>query len=564
MLAATRWSSPSTPRRPGVHASRLRRQLHRRRDLSHRRQPGRQCQLHRGTPGPADLTVSKGAQTITFTRPPSAAVGGALHPDGHRRRLGQPGDLHHRRRRRLGCTSRAPPSPTPAGNCVIDANQAGNANYNAAPQVQQTIDRRQGRPDHHLHLDPASPAVGWHLHVSATGGGSGNPVTFSIDVVDDRQRAPSGATLNFTAAGPASSTPTRPATPTTTPPPRSSSPSSSARRPGHHLQLDRRPARVGRSHLHPAATGGASGNPVTFSIDPSAGAAPSSGATVTFTGAGTCVIDANQAGNTNYIAAPQVQQSITVVKAPRPSPSRRHRPAHVVGGPTRSRPPVGLGNPVIFTIDTSTAACAPSPARPSPSPRAGTCVIDANQAGNTNYNAAPQVQQSFIIAGTQAITFTSTPPAPRASVEPTRRGDRGASGNPVIFSIDSCGRRTGTISGGTINFTAGGSGDRRQPGRKHHLLRRRRRSRSRSRSSASIASQVVTFTSTPPGTSDGLGRQLHGDGRAVALVGQAGAVLGRFVPDGTSGACSISGATVSFTGGGELRDRRQPGRQRQL
>src|SRR5260370_4376236 len=42
---------------------------------------------------------------------------------------------------------------------------------------------------------------------------------------------------------------------------------------------------------------------------------------------------------------------------------------------------------------------------------AGTCVIDANQAGNGNYNAAPQAQQSFAVAkGDQTITFTSTAP----------------------------------------------------------------------------------------------------------------------------------------------------------
>src|SRR5262249_9811725 len=52
------------------------------------------------------------------------------------------------------------------------------------------------------------------------------------------------------------------------------------------------------------ATGGGSGNPVTFTID----GAPSSvcsiaGSTVSFTGVGTCTIDANQAGDANYNAA---------------------------------------------------------------------------------------------------------------------------------------------------------------------------------------------------------------------------------------------------------------------
>ena len=62
-----------------------------------------------------------------------------------------------------------------------------------------------------------------------------------------------------------------------------------------------------------SAMGGASGNPVTFSS-----AAPTVctivGSTVSFVGTGSCVIDANQAGNTNYDAASQVSQSFAVGK----------------------------------------------------------------------------------------------------------------------------------------------------------------------------------------------------------------------------------------------------------
>jgi hypothetical protein len=62
------------------------------------------------------------------------------------------------------------------------------------------------------------------------------------------------------------------------------------------------------------ASGGRSGNPVIFSIDPGSGPVCSiSGSTVTFSNAGSCVIDANQAGNANYQAAPQVQQTVTVI-----------------------------------------------------------------------------------------------------------------------------------------------------------------------------------------------------------------------------------------------------------
>jgi CSLREA domain-containing protein len=63
-----------------------------------------------------------------------------------------------------------------------------------------------------------------------------------------------------------------------------------------------------------SATGGGSGNAVTFSIDSTstAGIASLSGSTLTITGIGTVIIDANQAAGGNYAAATQVQQSITV------------------------------------------------------------------------------------------------------------------------------------------------------------------------------------------------------------------------------------------------------------
>ena len=69
------------------------------------------------------------------------------------------------------------------------------------------------------------------------------------------------------------------------------------------------------------ATGGGSGNPVVFTVDTSSGAgvcnvSGTNGATVTYTAAGSCVIDANQAGNADYTAAPQVTATITVDQAP--------------------------------------------------------------------------------------------------------------------------------------------------------------------------------------------------------------------------------------------------------
>jgi hypothetical protein len=61
------------------------------------------------------------------------------------------------------------------------------------------------------------------------------------------------------------------------------------------------------------ATGGGSGNPVTYSVSSGPGTiACTPGCALTITGLGTVTVDANQAGNANYLAAPQVVASVVV------------------------------------------------------------------------------------------------------------------------------------------------------------------------------------------------------------------------------------------------------------
>jgi hypothetical protein len=147
------------------------------------------------------------------------------------------------------------------------------------------------------------------------------------------------------------------------------------------------------------AAGGGSGNPVTFTIDPaSTSACTVSGATVTFNQAGTCVIDANQAGNAHYQAAPQRQQDIAVTMTQTISFTST-APADSAPGDTYDVTATGgaSGNPVTFTIDpASTSVCSISGATVTIK-QAGICVIDANQLGNTQYQQAPQVQQDVTV-----------------------------------------------------------------------------------------------------------------------------------------------------------------------
>ena len=112
------------------------------------------------------------------------------------------------------------------------------------------------------------------------------------------------------------------------------------------------------------------------------------------------MIDANQAGDANYLAAPQVQQSFAIGQGAQAITFTSTAPAATVGGASYAPAATGggSGNPVTFSVDaTSTAGCSIAGGVVSFAPPTGTCVIDADQAGNTNYLAAPTAQQSFAV-----------------------------------------------------------------------------------------------------------------------------------------------------------------------
>ena len=171
-----------------------------------------------------------------------------------------------------------------------------------------------------------------------------------------------------------------------------------------------------------SATGGGSGNPVVFSVDSTSGSGVCSvsganGATVNYLAAGSCVIDANQAGGTGYAAAPQVQQTVTVsatgsqaITFPNPGPG-------IVGqSATLSATGGASGNPVVFSVDSTSGSgvCSVSGTNGATVNylAAGSCVIDADQAAGNGYDAAPQVQQTITVSAAAPATqlaFTKQP-----------------------------------------------------------------------------------------------------------------------------------------------------------
>ncbi len=340
--------------------------------------------------------------------------------------------------------ARAPALSTPT--------RPANTNYNAAPQVQQSVTVAKAQPDHHLHLDGSGLGNGrrGHLHRRRHRRRVGQRGHLQLGL--HRARAPrvaptarcspsSGAGTCVVDANQAGYSNYNAA-----PQVQQSSPCQG--QPDDHLHLDG-PVRHGRrGHLHrrppPAA--------VRATLSPSARARPASAPRVAPTArcspssaSGTCIVNANQAGNTNYNAAPRSSRALPWTRATRRSPSpRRPRAGHGRRGhlhPDRHRRRVGQrGHLHRRRCQLEHLLLMHQRWRCSPSTPSGTCTVDANQAGYTNYNAATQVQQSVTVAkGSQTITFTSTAPvtATVGGATYTAAATGGGSGNAVTFSSGS-------------------------------------------------------------------------------------------------------------------------------
>ncbi len=195
-------------------------------------------------------------------------------------------------------------------------------------------------------------------------------------------------------------------------------------------------ATYGDAPLTLTATGGNSGNPVTFtstttSVCTTGG---TNGAMLTIVGAGTCNVTANQAGNSDYNPATPVNGSLLISKANQTI--NFTLPTSVTYSPNGTVPlsynstsglTVTLANltPDVCTISGTTLTL----------PSAGTCTVMANQAGNINYNAAPSVSRTLTInLANQVISFTLPTSATYGNASLTLTAAGGGSGNPVTFT----------------------------------------------------------------------------------------------------------------------------------
>ncbi|WP_313406742.1 Ig-like domain-containing protein [Aeromicrobium sp.] len=230
-------------------------------------------------------------------------------------------------------------------------------------------------------------------------------------------------------------------------------------------------AHPGQTHTV-AATGGASGNPVTFSST-TTDHCTIDGTTVTFGKPGTCTIAANQARGTGYSAAPTATQDITVSAIPSAvslsldveSISEDQHATATADVSVTAGSLAAAGGAVQFAVDGTDVG---SPVDIDADGRAtspelggaiGTLEVTATYvpADATNYAGSTASATLTVTAkASQEITFTSTAPTdPHPGDTYTVTATGGTSGNPVTFSSateDEC-----TVQGSTVTFRRAGT-----------------------------------------------------------------------------------------------------------
>ena len=341
---------------------------------------------------------------------------------------------------------------TAAGTCVVDADQAGDAEYAPAHQMQQSIPvSKRAQRIEFISTAPTSGASDGETYVTSVAASSGLPVSLASATPSVCTLA--GSTVSFIAAGICTLTANQ----------AGNAEFASAAEVQQSFAVGKRVQDIAFISSAPmsAAIGGAaylvsastsSGLPVSL-----ASATPSvctlAGSTVSFVGAGTCTLTASQAGNADFASAPEVQQSFAVARRSQriAFDSRAPEAATVAGTPYAVSAAATSALPITFTSATpSVCVVAGSTVG---FIAAGTCTIDVDQLGDSEYAPATQAQQSFAVGAVLLPAYVpasvpillAPPPAPPPPV-----GSFTVVGAPVVNA------RTGAI-GFTVSVPSAGN-----------------------------------------------------------------------------------------------------------
>jgi hypothetical protein len=170
-------------------------------------------------------------------------------------------------------------------------------------------------------------------------------------------------------------------------------------------------------------------------------------------GTGTCVVYYDQAGDTNFSAATRVTENTPATKIGQTitfgalADKTMGDPPFAVSATASSGLAVSFGSqtPTICTVAGNTVTLIAT----------GTCTIRASQAGDSNYNTAPTVDQSFTVnSAGQSISVTTA--APGTAVYAATFPVAATASSGLTVAITTTGVCTGSGSGSaTITMNSG-------------------------------------------------------------------------------------------------------------
>ena len=206
---------------------------------------------------------------------------------------------------------------------------------------------------------------------------------------------------------------------------------------------------------------------VSFTVDASSGSGVCSiaGGQVSYNKAGSCVLNADQAGDATYAAAPQVQRTVTVNSATL-SVTPGTIPTLTVGNAASFTPVTGSGGtaPYRYAIDAATPLPAGLSMNPSTGEISGTptgALTGGTFKVNVSDSSVPTqtVQRSFALTANHATTtiaLQATPSAPMVGQTVVLSATMGASSasGTVTFRDGATVIGSATLSGGKASFTS--------------------------------------------------------------------------------------------------------------
>lgn len=246
-------------------------------------------------------------------------------------------------------------------------------------------------------VPPDDAVPGDSYTVTATGGGSGNPVVFAADASSVGCTVAADGSVSFTAVGVCVIDADQAGDDSYEPAPQVQQ-NVTVRNAQTVTFTSSVPMNAVPGGSYSATASASGGGPVVFSAaSVSASVCTVAGdGSVSFDAAGLCRINADQAGDADYAPARARQvmrvrtaQAISITSTP---------PAHAIVGDNYmvTASGGGSGNPVVFSAaSVSASVCTVASDGAVSVTGVGRCVINATQAGNTSYAPALRVQQRF-------------------------------------------------------------------------------------------------------------------------------------------------------------------------